>query len=98
MNQDELGHRVGTSRSTIGFLENGQVVRPQIGMLRAIAEILDIPPTRVYALMGITSPDAGPAELYWLATQLSDANLEVLVELGHGLLRVQHRQQLAAVP
>ena len=92
MNQAELGRRVGTSRPTISLLENGGLLRPQVGMLRAVAAALDIPVARMYALMGITAPDAGPTELYWLASQLSPPNLELLVELGHGLLRVQHRQ------
>lgn len=92
LSQEELGRRAGISRPMVSMLERGQIKYPRIGMLAGIAKILDIPPATLFAILGITSEDAAPGELHWLASQLDRTHLDLLVELGHGILRVQHRQ------
>ena len=92
MSQEELGRRAGISRPMVSMLERGQIIHPRIGMLAGIAKILDIPPAAIFSILGVSSEDAAPGELHWLASQLDQEHLVLLVELGHGILRVQHRQ------
>ena len=92
MNQDELGRRVGTSRSTISLLEKGQVVYPRLPMLQAIATALNIPVTALLAEAGVSLSESAPGQLHWLATQLDEANLRRLIAIGHSLLQDQHDQ------
>lgn len=99
MNQTELGRRVGTSRPTISLLESAQIKYPKIPMLTAIAKALDIPAATMFALIGVSSADAAPGQLHWLASQLDAANLRRLIAIGHALLQEQHDQlQTAARP
>ena len=92
MSQEELGRCVGISRPMVSMLERGGIKYPRIGMLSGIAKVLDIPPSSLLSILGINSEDAAPGELHWLASQLDPEHLALLVELGHGILRVQHRR------
>ena len=92
MNQDELGRRVGTSRSTISLLEQGQVKYPRLPMLQGIATALGVPVTAFLAEAGISLSESAPGQLHWLATQLDESNLRRLIAIGHSLLQDQHDQ------
>lgn len=92
MNQTELARRAGTSRPTISLLETGQVKFPKIPMLTAIATALEIPPSRLFGVMGMTPSEAAPGQLHWLAHELDEGNLRRLIRIGHALLQEQHDQ------
>lgn len=98
LTQAELGNRLSVSRATIGLLETGQVKYPRIDMLTAIATILDIPTAHLYQLAGVTLSDAGSAQMQWLASQLSEDRVDLLVAIGHTMLQEQGRQQAKAAP
>lgn len=92
MNQEELGRRVGTSRSTVSLLETGQVKYPRLPMLQAISAALGVPVASFLSEAGITEKEAAPGQLHWLATQLDEGNLRRLIRIGHALLQEQHDQ------
>lgn len=98
MSQEELGQRVGISRPMVSLLERGQVKYPRIGMLTGIADALEIPPATFFTILGVSPSDAAPAALHWIVSQLDQPNLDLLVELGHSLVRVQHRQLQTEAP
>lgn len=92
MTQADLGKHLSISRASIGLLESGGTKYPRIDQLTAIADILDIPPSALYQLAGITLAPAAPAQLSWLASQLDEEGIEILIELGHALLRARLRR------
>lgn len=98
LTQAELAAAVGMSRPTITQLERGQIKFPKITMMNAIAFACTIPPAALFEKAGvINSPAAGSAQLQWLATQLTTERVDLLVEIGHTMLREQGRQ-LARAP
>lgn len=98
MTQAELGNAISASRATVSLLETGGVKYPRIDMLTAIAEILNIPSATLYQLAGITLSDSVPARMQWLTSQLDEEGNELLLELGHALLRERQRRDAQASP
>lgn len=98
MTQAELGNAISASRATVSLLETGGVKYPRIDMLTAIAEILNIPSATLYQLAGVTLSDSVPARMQWLTSQLDEEGNELLLELGHALLRERQRRAAMASP
>ena len=92
MSQKTLGEAVGWSAASVSLFERGKYLRPQVDRLRKLAEVLEIPPGEMLEKAGITLDDVDSVTMQWILEQLDDENTERLVELAHGLLRVQHRR------
>ena len=92
MSQKMLGDLVGWSSASVSLFERGLYLRPQVDRLRKLAEVLEIPPGELLEKAGITLDDVDSVTLQWILDQLDEENAERLVELGHGLLRVQLRR------
>jgi len=98
MTQAELGEHLGISRASVSLLESGGVVHPRMDRLGVIADLLNIPPTLLYGLAGLTLTEPLLDQLQWLAMQLDDEGNDLLVELGHALLRDRRRRAATAPP
>lgn len=93
MSQAELARRIGLSRERVSQIERGEPKWPNVEHFNAMAEVFDVPVSRLLRAAGANIQPADiPDDLAWVATQLDEDGQEQLVELGHALLR-HHRRQ-----
>lgn len=92
MTQAELGRRIGLSRERVGQLERGRNKDwPSPEVFNALARELHVPTTTLLRAAGAAIPTWRSEELEWLAAQLSDQGVGLLVKLGHALLTEYRR-------
>lgn len=89
MTQATLAQRVGVSRPTITQLECGNVFRPRVWILAAIAAVLEVPAAPFFAELGVDLEDVATAQLHWLCRELDAPNFRRLILIGHALLQEQ---------
>lgn len=98
LSQAELGKLVGISRAGVSQLEIGMVKSPKLWVLNAIAAAVNVPPLDVLYHAGVKQTDAAPEQLAWLAQQLDERHLRLLISIGMSLLQEQLSQRETESP
>ena len=98
MTQAELGEHLGISRASVSLLESGGTVYPRMDRLGVIADLLNIPPTLLYDLAGLTLTEPLSGQLQWFAEQLDARHLRLLLGIARELLREQQNQPPPVAP
>ena len=87
MSQDALGERLGYSGQWVGKLERGQgETWPAPAVFNGLSDILCVPVQHFLRAAGLRLPEDDLEDLRWLGSQLDDEGLDLLVEIGRGLL------------
>jgi transcriptional regulator with XRE-family HTH domain len=99
MSQRELGEKINLSRERVGQLESGRTKWPEVDIFNGLARALNRPVTELLRAAGAAIPVSRDDRLEWLALQLDDEGLELLVALGHALLPTHRRRpETSALP
>jgi transcriptional regulator with XRE-family HTH domain len=91
-NQGEIAARAGLKRTRLVNIMSGRTAWPEPEVFNRLARALDVPVTRLLRAAGVDIPETRNEDIEWLASQLDDEGLELLVHLGRALLP-QHRRR-----
>jgi transcriptional regulator with XRE-family HTH domain len=87
----EVGHRAGLRDSTVLRLEQGIVSAPHVDTLRAISQVLNLPPGDVLSRAGYVSEDDLPTLAPYLRTKYRRLPKSAVVEIEASFRRIAAR-------